>query len=103
MIDTVKDPSPALKNSDSIPVSVAARAIPDPANLVGRWHLNESTGTTAGDDSGSANNLTLNNMPASSWVSGQSGSALSFSGNNQDVSVASATHAIQTPSVTLLA
>ena len=46
------------------------------ATLVGFWNLNENTGTTATDDSGSGNTGTLINAPQ--WIPGESGSALNF-------------------------
>ena len=46
------------------------------ATLVGFWNLNEGSGTTATDDSGSGNTGTLINSPA--WTPGESGTALNF-------------------------
>ena len=72
-------------------------------NLLGRWHFDEDTGTVANDDSGNNTNLDLNNMSNANWITGQSGSALNFSGNSQDVSIGTASNALQTSSVTVLA
>ncbi|NCC23171.1 MAG: LamG domain-containing protein [Alphaproteobacteria bacterium] len=56
-------------------------------NLVGRWELNEASGTSAPDSSGS-NNGTLENMdPATDWVSGRVGNALDFDGTGEYVRV----------------
>jgi len=44
--------------------------------LVGYWNLNEGTGTTAADSSGSGNTGTLVNSPA--WTTGELGNALNF-------------------------
>jgi regulation of enolase protein 1 (concanavalin A-like superfamily) len=46
------------------------------ATLVGYWNLNEGSGTTAADASGSGNTGTLINSPA--WTAGESGNALNF-------------------------
>jgi hypothetical protein len=46
------------------------------ATLAGYWNLNEGTGTTAADSSGSGNTGTLINSP--SWTTGELGSALNF-------------------------
>jgi regulation of enolase protein 1 (concanavalin A-like superfamily) len=46
------------------------------ATLVGYWNLNEGSGTTAADSSGSGNTGTLINAPA--WIAGESGKALNF-------------------------
>lgn len=53
---------------------------------VGWWKLDEGTGTTTADSSGSGNNGTLVNSPA--WVSGRVGpGALSFGGTTSYVNV----------------
>jgi len=54
-------------------------------NLVGSWHLNEGTGTSAADTSGNGNDGTLTNGPT--WVDGKYGKALSFDGGDNYVSV----------------
>jgi regulation of enolase protein 1 (concanavalin A-like superfamily) len=46
------------------------------ATLVGYWNLNEGSGTTAADASGSGNTGTLVNSPG--WTAGESGNALNF-------------------------
>ena len=59
------------------------------AAIVGNWHLNENTGTTAYDSSG--NNLDGTLKPSASepmWVTGKYGSALSFDGTNDYVEIA---------------
>ena len=54
---------------------------PGPLDLVGLWHFDENTGTTAFDSSGYDNDGTLTNMsPPGCWVSGMFGNALSFDG-----------------------
>jgi len=53
--------------------------------LVGYWNFDEGSGTVAGDSSGSGNNGTLVNGPA--WTIGKIGTALSFNGANQYVTV----------------
>jgi hypothetical protein len=52
-----------------------------------RWDLNENSGTTLGDRSGSNNNGTLANGPV--WTTGPQGSALSFDGVDDQVTSAS--------------
>ncbi|MBU0716016.1 MAG: carbohydrate binding domain-containing protein [Verrucomicrobia bacterium] len=47
---------------------------------VGYWKLDEGTGTTAGDSSGTGNNGTLQGNPQ--WVEGRINGALSFNGSN---------------------
>ncbi len=47
------------------------KAITSATGLLGRWGLNEGSGTTAGDSAGSAINGTLTNGPL--WVTGSSG------------------------------
>lgn len=49
-----------------------------PSNLVGYWKFDEGSGNSASDSSGNGNTGTLVNAPQ--WVSGISGSALSFDG-----------------------
>src|ERR1700722_14900988 len=46
------------------------------ATLAGYWNLNEGTGTTAADASGSGNTGTLVNSPT--WTAGELGNALNF-------------------------
>jgi|GEM_PF-6807935 len=58
-----------------------------PAGLVGQWHFDESSGSVALDASPNAYNGTLVGNPA--WVAGKRGSALSFNGNQQFVSLPS--------------
>ncbi len=55
--------------------------------LVGSWHFNEGSRTTAADSSGNNNHGNLVNGPT--WVSGKFGYALSFDGINDYVSVPS--------------
>jgi len=58
-----------------------------PGSLVGLWHFDETSGTTATDSSG-ANDGTLTNMNTPDcWDSGMFGNALSFDGENDYVSV----------------
>ena len=52
---------------------------------VGWWKLDENTGTTAADGSGSNNNGTLTNGPT--WTAGRMGSALAFDGVNDSVTI----------------
>jgi len=53
---------------------------------VAYWKLDETSGTTAADSSGSGNNGTLVNMtPASDWVAGHVNGGLDFDGSNDYV------------------
>jgi len=50
-------------------------------DLVGEWHFDEGSGVTAEDTSGNNNDGILTNMdPATDWVNGKLGKALSFDG-----------------------
>ncbi|MBI4127699.1 MAG: DUF2341 domain-containing protein, partial [Parcubacteria group bacterium] len=51
--------------------------------LVGSWHLNEGSGTSAKDSSGQLNDGTLTNGPT--WTTGKYGNGLSFDGVNDYV------------------
>ncbi len=53
--------------------------------LVGYWKLDENTGTSAGDTSTGGNTGTLTNGPT--WTTGRIGSALSFDGTNDYVTM----------------
>ena len=55
----------------------------DLVNLVGLWHFDEGSGTTANDSSGNPNDGTL--MGDTSWTSGKFGDALSFDGDGDYV------------------
>jgi hypothetical protein len=62
---------------------------PDPTGLVGAYGFEETTGTTATDSSGTANTGTLNGPTRT--TAGKYGSALSFDGINDQVSIPDAT------------
>jgi RHS repeat-associated protein len=66
-------------------LGMAAPASPHrvPGGLKGRWKLDENTGTSAADSSGTGNTGTLTN--GVTWVTGQAGSAISLNGTNQYV------------------
>ncbi|MDE1941147.1 MAG: hypothetical protein KGI66_03440, partial [Patescibacteria group bacterium] len=55
--------------------------------LVGWWKLDEGSGTTASDSSGSGNTGTLTGSALPTWTAGKIGVALSFNGTNQYVTV----------------
>jgi hypothetical protein len=48
------------------------------STMAGLWHMDEGSGTTSADSSGSSHPLTLNNGPT--WTTGQSSNGLSFDG-----------------------
>ena len=54
------------------------------AGLVGYWNLDEGSGSAVADASGHANNGNIN---GASWIDGIAGSALSFDGQNDWISV----------------
>jgi len=58
------------------------------SSLVGWWELDEGSGTTANDSSGSGNTGTLTDGPI--WTNGVAGFALKFDGTNDYVNVAHA-------------
>jgi large repetitive protein len=59
---------------------------PTPNPLVGSWHCNEGTGTTAYDSSTYGNDGSL--IGGASWVSGKNGYGISLDGTNGRVSIA---------------
>jgi hypothetical protein len=65
--------------------------------LVGHWKLDENSGTTAADSSGSNNNGTLVGGP--SWVPGISGSALHFDGTGTAGAASNTVNAGNNPSL----
>ena len=67
-------------NSAKIFVSGGVAALVDILTTAGRWHMNESTGSTASDSSGSNFDFTLVNMENADWVSGHLNNALQFDG-----------------------
>jgi hypothetical protein len=75
----------------SLNYSNTASATPQAPNLVTAYGMNEGSGTTLADASGSGHTGTLVNGPA--WVAGQAtyGQALSFDGLDDAVSVANPT------------
>ncbi|HEY5176453.1 MAG TPA: Ig-like domain-containing protein [Terriglobales bacterium] len=70
------------------------------SGLAGYWALNEGSGTTSADSSGSGDTATLVN--GVSWVSGKIGNAVSANGTNQYVSIP-AVNLSSTNAVTLAA
>jgi hypothetical protein len=55
------------------------------SGLVAYWNFNENTGTTLYDASGNGNTATLEGTTGSQWVTGISGSGLSFNGTSNYV------------------
>jgi hypothetical protein len=76
---------------------------PPPAGSgpIAHWRLDENTGTTAADAAGGDNNGTLTNGPL--WTAGRIGSALSFDGINDSVTVADSPSLDLTGALTLSA
>lgn len=54
-------------------------------NVVGHWHLNESSGSNVSDDSGKGNDGTATNMEDGDWVSAKLGNGLLFGGIDEFV------------------
>ena len=53
--------------------------------LVGWWKLDETSGLTAADSSGSSNDGTLGNMTGNEWTTGPADGALEFDGSNDHI------------------
>ncbi len=51
---------------------------------IGRWNLDEGTGTSAADDSGNSNTGTITDP---TWINGKFGKALSFNGTSAEVNI----------------
>ena len=82
--------NPAASSASSA-ANTFIRVIDGAQPVVGSWHFDEGSGTTAYDTSGNANNGTLNNFnwtATSGWVDGKYGKALQFDGSDDYVSVA---------------
>ena len=62
---------------------------PVTGSLIGHWALDETSGASAPDTSGSGFTGTLENMENEDWVEGVDSNALLFDGNNERVVIAS--------------
>ena len=71
---TINNPGSALTDYQVL----VTNPVYDETGLVGSWHFNEGSGTTAYDSSGRGNDGTLVNGPI--WVDGKYGKALRFDG-----------------------
>lgn len=71
------------------------------SGLVGQWKLDENTGATTADASGSGNSGTLTS--GATWGTGQSGSAVSFDGVDDYVQVGAPSSLVMTSAVSLSA
>ncbi|OGS34324.1 MAG: hypothetical protein A2474_07610, partial [Elusimicrobia bacterium RIFOXYC2_FULL_34_12] len=69
-------------------------------DLIGEWHFDEVSGTTASDTSDNNNNGTLVNGPI--WVSGQVNNALQLDGTNDYVSVSNSSSLNMTSEMTIM-
>jgi hypothetical protein len=77
-----------VPTSEQSGITYLTKAVPPSVGLVGLWHFDEGSGTTANDSSGNGNTGTLTNMDtATCWVDGNFGKALNFDGVNDYVSV----------------
>ncbi|MDX6411532.1 MAG: hypothetical protein QOE91_1048, partial [Gaiellaceae bacterium] len=96
---TARDPSSNTTTSAEVAVTVSNVAPPPPTGLVAAYGFNEGVGTTTADVSGKANTGTLT---GASWTTaGKFGSALSFNGVNNWVTVADANSLDLTNGMTL--
>jgi flagellin-like protein len=66
--------------------------------IVSEWHFNSGTGNIAYDSSGNENDGTIH---GAAWISGMSGSALSFNGSNDYVNVPYAANLDITGAITI--
>ena len=72
------------------------------ADLVGSWNMDQANGTTAAADSINANHANLSgHTPASAWVDGQVGRALSFDGSNDQAVIGQIPEIAGSPEMTL--
>ena len=62
-------------------------AVPTHAALIGHWKLDETSGTSAADSSGSGRTGTLQNMAGNEWTTGMIDGALQFDGINDYISL----------------
>jgi len=73
-----------------------------PTGLIGLWHFDEGTGTTAYDSSGNSNDGTLYNFASPhGWVSGMFGQALSFDGSDDYVQLPASNTILNTNTFTI--
>ena len=70
-----------------------------PGSLVGLWHFDEGSGTTANDSSGNFNDGTL--MGNTSWTSGKFDNALSFDGDGDYVQLPASNTILNTDTFTI--
>ena len=82
-------------------IRVNAEAGPITDGLVGWWKLDEASGLTAADSSGSNNDGTLNNMAGTEWTTGQNDGALEFYGSNDYVAVSNSASLQLTSALTI--
>jgi chitodextrinase len=80
-----RDASNNTTTSAPVAVTVNNTGPPPPTGLVGGWGFDEGTGTTTADASGNNNNGTLSGGPT--WAPGKFGTAVSFDGVNDLVTV----------------
>ena len=88
VIDDVRYYKRALSDAEVAKLAMVAPAATEcnpTSALAGWWKLDDGSGTSAADSSGNGDTGTLNNGPT--WITGQLGDALTFSGSNQNVSV----------------
>ncbi|MFZ0034624.1 MAG: LamG-like jellyroll fold domain-containing protein [Sedimentisphaerales bacterium] len=99
--DEITVDSPGLAGHTAITMDKSSA---DPTGLVGWWKLNETSGTTAADSSGSGNNGTLVNMtPATDWVTGMIGGGLDMDGVDDYVNCGNGASLNITAKITLAA
>ena len=87
------------KSKDSTARSVEGVTNTTDAGLVAYYMMNEGSGTTLWDSSGTGNNATITGSPT--WPAGMKGLAIKFSGSSQFASAVSSTSLNITGSITL--
>ncbi len=82
---TVTAAGGGISRTSAFSLTVNVTTPPTPTGPVGWWKLDENTGASAADSSGSGNNGTLTNGPV--WTAGRMGSGLAFDGTNDSVTI----------------
>ena len=88
----------SLSSTFSFSFTTSAVALDDPS-LVGLWHFDEGSGTTASDSSGKGNNGQLVNGPV--WTTGKVGNALQFDGVDDYVNIPNSANLNPTSQITI--
>ena len=90
---------PASEQSGASNLTKGGVPPPPSVDLVGLWHFDEGTETTAKDSSGNSNDGTL--MGGTKWISGKFGNALSFDGDGDYVQLPASNIILNTSTFTI--